>query len=95
MKNFVWAWSDEEGNYINEAESLSEILDDVLDYYSCHYQDFKIIVNDEKFFIQIDDGELTNRYEVCANPNALTEFLNNQAALVGRPDKFNIYSMGN
>ncbi len=32
MNKYVWAWPDGEGNYINEAENLSEILNEVLEY---------------------------------------------------------------
>jgi hypothetical protein len=95
MSKFVWAWADEEGNYINEAEELREILHDVLEYYSCDYQDFKIVETDEKFLIQIQTDKQANQYEIKVDPSALTKFLNHQALLVDRPDKFDIWSKSN
>ncbi len=95
MKKYVWAWADGEGNYINEAKNLSDILHEVLEYYSCDYEDFKIDESDDRFLIQIDTDKQTHRYEFKVDPSALTEFLNNQAGLVDRPDKFDIWSKSN
>jgi hypothetical protein len=92
MSKFVWAWADEDGNYINEAQDLSEILNDVLEYYSCDYRDFKVTQRDEKFLIEIETDKQTNQYEVKVDPTELTDFLNHQAQLVNRPDKFDIQS---
>jgi predicted RNA-binding protein YlqC (UPF0109 family) len=92
MSKFVWAWADEEGNYINEAEELREILHDVLEYFSCDYQHFKIVENNEKFLIQIQTDKQSNQYEIKVDPTALADFLNHQAQLVDRPDKFDIQS---
>jgi hypothetical protein len=92
MKKYVWAWADGEDNYINEAENLSDILNEVLEYYSCDYKYFKIDESGERFLIQIDTDEQSHRYEIQVNPSALTEFLNHQAGLVDRPDKFDIWS---
>lgn len=58
MKKYVWAWADGEGNYINEAKNLSDILHEVLEYYSCDYEDFKIDESDDRFLIQIDTDSL-------------------------------------
>ena len=92
MSKYVWAWADGEGNYINEAENLSDILNEVLEYYSCDYEDFKIDESGDRFLIQIDTDEQSHRYEIKVDPSALTDFLNHQAGLVDRPDKFDIWS---
>ena len=93
MSTYVWAWADEDGNYINHADSLSDILNEVLEYYSCDYDDFNIVEKDGKFLIQIDIDQESTRHAIEINATALSEFLNQQARLVGRPDKFTVQSM--
>ncbi len=92
MNKYVWAWPDGEGNYINEAENLSEILNEVLEYQSCDYEYFKINESGDRFLIQVDTGEQSDRHEIKVDPSALTEFLNHQAGLVERHDKVDIWS---
>ena len=95
MTKYVWARADGEDNYINEAENLIDILNEVLEYYSCDYEDFKIDESENRFLIQIDTDKQTHRYEIKVDPSALAEFLNHQAGLVDRPDKFDIWSKSN
>ena len=90
MKAYVWAWADGEGNYINKAESLREILDQILEYYFDDESDYKIEEVDSKFLINFAMDDQSLRYEIDIEPNALCEFLNELAELVDRPDKFDI-----
>ncbi len=90
MNKYVWAWPDGEGNYINEAENLSEILNEVLEYQSCDYEYFKINESGDRFLIQVDTGEQSDRHEIKVDPSALTEFLNQLATIENRCDKFTI-----
>ena len=95
MKAYVWAWADGEGNYINEAKSLREILEQILEYYFDDESDYKIEELDSKFFITVVTDENPIQYEIDNEPNALSEFLNELAMLVDRPDKFDISSTSN
>ena len=42
MKAYVWAWADGDGNYINQAESLREILEEILEYYFDEDESFNV-----------------------------------------------------
>lgn len=90
MNNFVWTWADDEGNYINEAESLSEILHEVLDYYLSDFKQFEVAERDGKFLIQIAMDEQSSQYKIEVSPEALGKFLNQLAAVENRCDKFAI-----
>jgi hypothetical protein len=90
MKKYVWAWADDDGNYINEAESLSEILDDVLDYYLSDYKQFEVTERDGQFLIQIEMNEQSSQYKIEVSPEALGNFLNQLATIENRCDKFTI-----
>jgi hypothetical protein len=92
---YVWAWADGEGNYINKAESLREILDQILEYYFDDESDYKIEEVDSKFLINFAMDDQSLKYEIDIEPNALCEFLNELAELVDRPDKFDISSTSN
>ena len=95
MKAYVWAWADGEGNYINKAESLREILDQILEYYFEDESDYKIEESDRKFLINVAIDEKPFQYEIDIESGALCEFLNELAELVDRPDKFDISSTSN
>lgn len=90
MKTYTWAWADDEGNYINKAESLLEILETVLDYYSTAYEHLAINERDGRFAISISTCEGRVNYEIDAVPSSVADFLEQQAALVDRPDRFSI-----
>ena len=95
MKAYVWAWADGEGNYINQAESLREILDQILKYYFDDESDYKIEEVDSKFLINVAIDDQSLQYEIDVESGALCEFLNELAELVDRPDKFDISSTSN
>jgi hypothetical protein len=95
IKAYVWAWADGEGNYINQAESLREILEQILEYYFDDESDYKIQEVDSKFLIDVAIDDQSLKYEINIEPDALCEFLNELAELVDRPDKFDISSTSN
>ena len=86
MKAYVWAWADGEGNYINQAESLREILEQILEYYFDDESDYKIEEVDSKFLINVAIDDQSLKYEINIETDALCEFLNELAELVDRPD---------
>jgi len=93
IKAYVWAWADGEGNYINEAESLREILEQILEYYFDDESDYKIEETDSKFLINVVIDEKPLQYQIDIESGSLCEFLNEFAELVDRPDKFDISSI--
>ena len=95
MKAYVWAWADGDGNYINQAESLREILDQILEYYFDEDESFNVEEVDGKFLINVAIDDQSLKYEINIEPDALCEFLNELAELVDRPDKFDISSTSN
>ena len=95
MKAYVWAWADGEGNYINQAESLREILEQILEYYFDDESDYKIEEADSKFLFQVTLDQQVVDYQIDCEINALREFLNEIADRVDRPDKFDILSTSN
>ena len=95
MKAYVWAWADGEGNYINQAESLRGILEQILEYYFDDESDYKIEEVDSKFLINVVIDDQYLKYEIDIESGALCEFLNELAELVDRPDKFDISSTSN
>ena len=95
IKAYVWAWADGEGNYINQAKNLREILDQILEYYFDDESDYKIEEVNSKFLINIAIDEQPLQYEIDVESGALCEFLNELAEMVDRPDKFDISSTSN
>ncbi len=93
MKAYVWAWADGEGNYINEAESLREILEQILEYYFDDESDYKIEEAGSKFLINVFIDDRPLKFESDVESGALCEFLNELAELFDRPDKFDISSI--
>ena len=79
-------------SYINQAESLRGILDQILEYYFDYESDYKIEEVDSKFLINVAIDEQPLQYEIDVESGALCEFLNELAELVDRPDKFDISS---
>lgn len=95
IKAYVWAWADGEGNYINEAKNLREILDQILECYFDDENDYKIEEVDSKFLINVAIDNQSLQYEIDIESGALCEFLNELAEMVDRPDKFDISSTSN
>lgn len=88
---YIWAWSDDDGNYINEADSLQDILDEIIDYYYDGCSGYSIEMRDESFCLEIDFDDSFDEYNVDANPVDVCRFLNTLSEKVGRVDKFAIF----
>ena len=71
-------------SYINQAESLRGILDQILEYYFDYESDYKIEEVDSKYLINFAMDDQSLKYEIDIEPNALCEFLNELAELVDR-----------
>ena len=87
---YIWAWSDGEGNYINKASSLIEILEEILEYYYCDEENITVNEAEGKFLISVEDNGQNDRYEIEIDIDSVREFLNELAKIVDRPDTFDI-----
>ena len=90
MSAYTWAWSDEESTYINNADSLFEIVDTVLDYYLWDDEQYTINELNGKFSITMTIGEELAEYEVKSCRYEVSDFLHIMARLEDRPDTFAI-----
>ena len=87
---YTCAWSDEESTYINNADSLFEIVDTVLDYYLWDDEQYTINELNGKFSITMTIGEELAEYEVKSCRYEVSDFLHIMARLEDRPDTFAI-----
>ena len=87
---YIWAWSDGEGNYINKASSLREILEEILEYYYCDEENITVNEVKDKFLISLQSDDQKNQYEIGIDIDSVREFLNDLAKVVDRPDRFDI-----
>ena len=90
MKKYIWSWSDEDGNYINTADSLEKIVMEVLDNHFFGSDSVIVKVINGRFNIEITDGEIKSHYDVEESEDAVCEFLQEVSYDMGRPDKFSI-----
>ena len=90
MKKYIWCWSDEDGNYINTADSLENIVLEVLDNHFFGSDAVIVKVINGRFTIEIKRGEINNHYDVEESEDAVSEFLQEVSYDMGRPDKFSI-----
>jgi hypothetical protein len=86
-QTYIWAWNDEHGVYINQAESLEEIIEDVVSYWTGGPNtSIKIELRDDQFVINFPGEE----HQVEADENGVAEFLELLGNSYGRKDKFDI-----
>ena len=89
MKKFIWAWSDEYGNYINPADSLEEIVETVLaSYYD--YDEFIVENVDSYIVIKIFSGDDIEEFTLEATTYDVEGTLEQIAENLDRPDFFEI-----
>lgn len=87
---YIWAWSDGEGNYINKASSLRQIIEEILEYYYCDEENITVNEGEDKFSISIQSDDQHDQYEIDIEIDSVREFLNDLAKIVDRPDTFDI-----
>ena len=101
MRNYFWAWKDEDGVYINKAENLKEIIEEVLEY----YLDYLITEDDDKsqiiervivnkvgnnFVIKVITDDDVYEDTIDENTYEVVQFLEMSAFRNGRVDQFSI-----
>jgi hypothetical protein len=87
---YIWAWSDGDGNYINKATSLRQIIEEILEYYYCDEENITVNEVKDKFLITVEDNGQIHKYEIEIDIDSVREFLNELAKIVDRPDTFDI-----
>jgi len=86
-KTYIWAWNDEHGVYVNQGDSLEEIIKNVVSYWIDEdTDDIKIELTDEQFLVTFPDEE----HQIEADENGVAEFLELLGNSYGRKDKFGI-----
>lgn len=89
VKPISWAWSDEYGTYVNKAQSLEELVADVMESYFCDEVVTIQKINDGfEVNIPTDSGHQIERFE--ASDIGVLNFLHKMALQEGRCDKFDI-----
>lgn len=95
-QKLVWSWFDGDEVYVNLAESLEDIIEEIFDYYF----DEAVVVNIKKteqyFDIEVCDEETgcKNLHKIENCTSAVAEFLELLASEEGRPDEFSIKALG-
>ena len=89
-----WAWRDEDGVYVNIADSFYQIVDEIFTYYFDFDEE-----GDNKFTVTMEDGKQYASFHIneiqypkmCFHERWETvEVLEWLANLDGRPDRFDI-----
>ena len=89
-KPYIWAWAEGEGNYINKASSLRQIIEEILEYYYCDDENITINEAEGKFLITVEHNGQNDQYKIDIDIDSAREFLNELARIVDRPDTFDI-----
>ena len=88
----AWAWSDEESVYLNEADSLEDIMNEVIYYY--YYNGMNLSIKKSKNLYKIKfqecNGSKFTRYTIETDSGSVADFLTNLARQVDRPDSHDI-----
>jgi hypothetical protein len=88
----MWSWFDGDEVYLNEAQSLGEIIEEIIEYYYEDATSIRIEKKDECYEVFFFDQELENTYhfDVGLKCEDVEKFLERLAEDQGRPDKFSI-----
>ncbi len=95
-EKLIWSWFDGDGVYVNHAESLEDIIEEIFEYYFDEAAVVTIKKTEHHFEIEVCDEE-TGSKNLCKIKNcnsAVAEFLKLIASKEGRPDEFSIKTVG-
>ncbi|CUJ71706.1 hypothetical protein WJ968_32940 [Achromobacter xylosoxidans] len=51
MSKYMWVWKDDDGIYQNKAESLAEIIEEVIEYYDEEVEDLTVKVKGQSLVV--------------------------------------------
>jgi hypothetical protein len=88
----MWSWFDGDDVYVNEAQSLVDIIEEIIEYYYDDATSVRIEKKEECYEVFFFDQELENTYhfDVGLKCEDVEKFLERLAEDQGRPDKFSI-----
>lgn len=89
---YTWAWKDDSTTHTNTANSLEEIIEEIVGYYyEGEITGFELTVEGELFslFFEINEDD-AYQYEIEITPHAVGEFLDQLAEQCNRNDCFDI-----
>ena len=90
MKNYIWAWRDDNGIYLNISETLHEIIEDVLCYYSNEDAQVSIDRHGENLLVSISCDEFESDSIIKFDAFSVGKFLDRLASKFDREDHFEI-----
>ncbi|MCL4419410.1 MAG: hypothetical protein GY734_21900 [Herbaspirillum sp.] len=90
-ENYVWAWKDDDGVYVNTAKSLEAIVEEIIEFYKeDEIEELTVELNDQIIDISFfEDGNETE-WEIKAVPWVVAKFLQDLAGDCGHEDWFDI-----
>jgi CobQ-like glutamine amidotransferase family enzyme len=90
MEKYICAWRDEESVYVNEAGTLAEIVEDVIEYYS--NEEGVVVIKTQadslKVLVEFDEIKLDSVIDLDAS--IVSKFLCDVAKKFNREDQFDI-----
>ena len=88
----LWTWNDGEGLYHCEADSLEEIIEEILEYYFDEDKPIKIKASSDQLIEKIKglNAASSKKYSIQKLCYETVEYLGEVAKNDGRPDKFSI-----
>jgi hypothetical protein len=92
MENIYWAWADGDGVYINKAESFTEIILEVIEYYMDDYDKVDSLVEEHMIKIHITQDSKQQEFCIKSNDHDVSNFLDEISAKFYREDMFCIRS---
>ena len=90
MKNYTWAWKDDDDLYLNNAETLAQIVEEVVEYYLDEEGSTLITTLDETLQVKVISDNLDLDVFVELNTHSVVKFLNEIANEFGREDHFEV-----
>ena len=95
-QKLVWSWFDGDEVYVNLAESLEDIIEEIFEYYFDDAVAVAIKKTEYHFEIEVCDEEsgYKNLHKIKNCNLAVAEFLEFLASEEGRPDEFSIATVG-
>jgi hypothetical protein len=90
MKNYIWAWRDEGRIYVNKAETLEEIVEEIIEYYLDEESEIVVKPHGKYLQVQVASEEFELDSVIDLNPISVKEFLDELAGRFDREDHFEI-----
>ena len=90
MKNYTWAWKDDDDLHLNNTETLAEIVEEVVEYFLGEEGSTLITTLDETLQVKVISDDLDLDFVVELNTHSVGKLLNQIANRFGREDHFEI-----